>query len=508
VAVQLNGVDRDCLQNADKTDAVELYYKLLSSGHSASEILEASNSIQSKAGHGDAAAAAYPRAKPDGAPTDIAAEGTPAKGAQARTQGIPGVSASQGANDGSTETRPVTEGAQLNRRASDDGEQLRDHLSSSEPYILGPVAAPTSTSRDATLRRNDLDQVRPGRFPGTVRRIASRVIYTAVVASASVIGFAIVDGDRYIQPIIARMLSDISSGIETTAIPNAATGRAEAVEKTSNSTMQIADTDPSPAPEPLRPAERVAAEVQAMISAALSQANAPHELEAGRQQDATPVSASTAATLATAMLREAPAAAAMKADAAGSTELSQTHATGPGATATPGPALTKALKSGPEAQDTSSAAAAETEHRIDGDRGGAQATSLAEIARAEQPDAASSPAPETAAVAAAPRIAEITPDEPRFKTMGADALVARGDAFFAAGDLASARLFYEHSVAAGNGIAALRLGSTYDRDFLARVHIGRIQGDAAIASYWYRRARDLGNRDAEVLLKRMENTAR
>jgi TPR repeat protein len=86
--------------------------------------------------------------------------------------------------------------------------------------------------------------------------------------------------------------------------------------------------------------------------------------------------------------------------------------------------------------------------------------------------------------------------------------VTRGDAFFAAGDLASARLFYEHALAAGNDTAALRLGSTYDPGFLTRVHIGRAQGDAAIALYWYRRGRDLGNRDAEVLLKGIENTAR
>ena len=44
--------------------------------------------------------------------------------------------------------------------------------------------------------------------------------------------------------------------------------------------------------------------------------------------------------------------------------------------------------------------------------------------------------------------------------------------------------------------------------FLKRAQIGRVQGDATIALYWYRRARDLGNRDAELLLKRMENTAR
>src|SRR3954452_18691362 len=97
-SMQLNSVFREHLQNTDKAGAIELYYKLLSSGHSVSEILEVLNSIQSKAGHGDAPAAIYPRAKPDGAPTDIA-EGVPMEGAQASTRRIPGVSASQGAND-------------------------------------------------------------------------------------------------------------------------------------------------------------------------------------------------------------------------------------------------------------------------------------------------------------------------------------------------------------------------------------------------------------------------
>jgi TPR repeat protein len=107
-----------------------------------------------------------------------------------------------------------------------------------------------------------------------------------------------------------------------------------------------------------------------------------------------------------------------------------------------------------------------------------------------------------------PRIAEIAPEDPRFKTMAADALVTRGDTFFAAGDLASARLFYEHAVAAGNAVAALRLGGTFDPGFLARAGIGRVQGDAAIALYWYRQARDLGNSNAEILLKKMEKLAK
>jgi hypothetical protein len=343
----------------------------------------------------------YSQAKSDGALTDIAAEVAQVQGAQASTQRILGLSASHGADHGSTEEPPATESIPLNRRESDDGEQLRDRLSGFKSYILRPVAAPTSTSRDVTLRRNDLEQIRLGRFSSTAKRIASRALYTGVVASAAAIGFAIVNGDRHIQPMIVRMPSGTSSGIETDAIPS----------------------------------------------------------------------------------------------------------TGPAAAAMPSSALTKALESGPEAQDIPSDAAAETEHRIDGDRGDAQAAGLTETVRAEQPDAASPPARETAAAAAARRVTEITPEEPHFQLARADALVTRGDTFFAAGDVASARLFYEYA-AAGNGAAALRLGITFDPNFLAQAHIGRVQGDAAIALYWYRRARDLGNRDAEVLLKRMENTTR
>src|SRR3954468_634950 len=350
VLVQINSVG-ERLQNFDKQNAIELYHELLDSGYSVGEILNTINSIQGKAVHENAATTGYSQAKPDGAPIDIVTEVAP-EGAQASTQRILSLSASHGADRGITEEPPATESVTLNRREWNYGEQLRDRFSRSKPYTLRPIAAPTSTSRDVTLRRNDLEQIRPSRFSRTARRITSRAFYTVVVASAAILGFAIVNGDRHIQPTIARMPS---------GIPN-------------------------------------------------------------------------------------------------------------------------------------------------GDRGDAQAAGLTETVRAEQPDAASPSARATPAAAAARRVAEITPEKPYFQLAETDALVTRGDAFFTAGDLASARLFYEYA-AAGNGAAALRLGSTFDPNFLAQAHIGRVQGDAAIALYWYRRARDLGNHDAEVLIKRMENTA-
>jgi len=74
------------------------------------------------------------------------------------------------------------------------------------------------------------------------------------------------------------------------------------------------------------------------------------------------------------------------------------------------------------------------------------------------------------------------------------ALVSRGDGFLRAGDITSARLFYERAADAGNASAALRLGATFDPGFLSRAGIRGIPGDTTQAASWYRRARSGGSR--------------
>ena len=81
------------------------------------------------------------------------------------------------------------------------------------------------------------------------------------------------------------------------------------------------------------------------------------------------------------------------------------------------------------------------------------------------------------------------------------ALLVRGDALIAKGDVASARLFYERAADAGDGQAALRLGESYDPTFLARAHLSAVRGDTEAAAHWYRRARELGTAEAEALLQ-------
>jgi hypothetical protein len=84
------------------------------------------------------------------------------------------------------------------------------------------------------------------------------------------------------------------------------------------------------------------------------------------------------------------------------------------------------------------------------------------------------------------------------------ALVTRGDAFLSAGDIVSARLFYERAADGGDGAAALRLGATFDPGFLSRTSIRGAPSDPAQASSWYRRALDLGNGAAQEALRDLE----
>lgn len=109
-------------------------------------------------------------------------------------------------------------------------------------------------------------------------------------------------------------------------------------------------------------------------------------------------------------------------------------------------------------------------------------------------DAASPQAP--------PRSAQPRADQ-RLSPAEIDALLARGDAFLSTGDIASARLFYERAADAGSGGAALRLGATFDPNFLGRAGVRGSPGDPAQAASWYRRARDLGDAAAAQRLKNL-----
>jgi TPR repeat protein len=84
------------------------------------------------------------------------------------------------------------------------------------------------------------------------------------------------------------------------------------------------------------------------------------------------------------------------------------------------------------------------------------------------------------------------------------ALVGRGDAFFSARDISSARLYYERAAEAGDGQAAVQLGASFDPVMLERAGVYGVIGDPAQALSWYRRARELGVAEAEHRIKSLE----
>jgi hypothetical protein len=92
-------------------------------------------------------------------------------------------------------------------------------------------------------------------------------------------------------------------------------------------------------------------------------------------------------------------------------------------------------------------------------------------------------------------------DESRARSPGLSLLLRRGDSLLAAGDVASARLFYERAADAGDAQGALKLGEAYDPLFLTRINSIGVRGDITIAARWYRRAAELGASEAELLLK-------
>ena len=83
-------------------------------------------------------------------------------------------------------------------------------------------------------------------------------------------------------------------------------------------------------------------------------------------------------------------------------------------------------------------------------------------------------------------------------------LLDHGDALLRNGDVASARLFYERAADAGDGQAALRLGATFDPEFLGRFGFSKLQANPAEARSWYSRALELGAVDAKRQLNSLE----
>ncbi len=84
------------------------------------------------------------------------------------------------------------------------------------------------------------------------------------------------------------------------------------------------------------------------------------------------------------------------------------------------------------------------------------------------------------------------------------AMLRRGEALFAAGDISGARRFFERAAAAGNAAAARAMAETYDPRVLAGLGVRGLVPDRAAALDWYRRAAALGATDVAARIATLE----
>ena len=89
----LDNVLKDHLQGFDKQEEIELYYELLSSGHSVGEILNSLDHLQCKSEHGSVTTAERPSSRADREAPDETSEAAIIDVAPANTQRTPGLTA-------------------------------------------------------------------------------------------------------------------------------------------------------------------------------------------------------------------------------------------------------------------------------------------------------------------------------------------------------------------------------------------------------------------------------
>jgi type II secretory pathway predicted ATPase ExeA/TPR repeat protein len=333
---------------------------------------------------------------------------------------------------------------------------------------------------------------------------------------------------------------DKSSAAATTAKEapsDAAAAQAAAVEPAAGPSATPPASAPQAAPEQNGPV---------VIGAKIVPLTAPAPAASAPATPATPAPTASASAEPSPATSSEPTASASSAPAATATSESATPAQPPVASAAPqpapnppaAPAPSRAADAAPAsspapvpaseaaAQPASpapseAAAAASSEAAAPAVPKAGASTASAPVPAASQPASAASaaqasaPASSGATQALAPLAAleparvpsqEQPPQPPKVAHPNAELtlLVQRGDELLAAGDIYSARQFYERAAQAGDPAAQCGLGKSYDPVYLRQLGARGVAGDAATAAGWYRRAAAAGNNEAAARLARLD----
>ena len=120
---------------------------------------------------------------------------------------------------------------------------------------------------------------------------------------------------------------------------------------------------------------------------------------------------------------------------------------------------------------------------------------------APQPPKQDQPSTNVASLGQSPTAA-LPPSPERERALG---LHAKGKELLDQGNVQPARMLFRRAAEAGLAESALALGGTFDPVELAKLRVLGLQPDVASARQWYEKARQLGAREAEDRLRRLEN---
>jgi hypothetical protein len=161
--------------------------------------------------------------------------------------------------------------------------------------------------------------------------------------------------------------------------------------------------------------------------------------------------------------------------------------------------VSNAVRDSGEAAKTPPSKPAAEPHVIGSQAGEVIVVAMAEpLKAAPESPVAATPPPEAASARPTPVLVPVKP------TLGPDEIammVERSRAFFDAGDVASARVFFRRAANAGDSQAAVAMGSTYDPEVLAERFIRGMQGNAEEARRWYDMAKGMAQH-VEMLAQR------
>jgi hypothetical protein len=241
---------KEHLQGIDKQKEIELYYELLSSGHSVGEILGSLGHLQCKSEHGNVTTAEHPSSRVDRVPPDVTSEAALMGVAPADTQRIHGLTAHVEAESGRTDN------SRLNELGSGDRLKLAGESSPGpQSNIDRSVAVHTSISSEIPIPSDNPELRQPGKFSVCAKQCAIGALYTVAVASASIASFAYVSGGPKADATISHVQSGISSGTEAVAIRASAANGSETVAESLKATKQILNADSFSAPKSSRSAD-------------------------------------------------------------------------------------------------------------------------------------------------------------------------------------------------------------------------------------------------------------